>query len=620
MNKIAEPNVAAFLLYTLLIGTCILSYWPGLYGPFIEDDLNNLGYLLQSNLRFQDIASSIMSPSGEFGRPIAMLSFSINAVLSQDTFYWKLTNLSIHVICGVLIYFLVKNSLCFVRPNSPNKPILLALTVTSIWLLHPLQVSTVLYTVQRMTQLSALFIFAALLSYLIARKRQLRSESFILYQLLTWCVFFPLAIFSKENGILLPLFILLIEVFLIKKDEISNKLLGQSVVGLATLSIVVLMYKWDWVLGGYANREFTVSERLMTEPRVIMSYLGMLLAPMQSSMTFMHDDFTVSKSLFEPATSFLSLSVMVILIGSAFYFRKKQPIYCFGILFYFAGHLLESTFIPLYLMYEHRNYLPSLGIFLAIFVPLSYFFENKTLSRSLVLFFLALLTVSTWLRVDTWSSEFRFLTNLERFKPKSEQVAYLLSQQATQHGDYQKARLKMKPFNTLGASFWKLTIDCLDQKSLNDSQMLGLVKPFDKVGNYPLNSLVDIANLGLEHKCNFNYSSFISLMDDLLAKPNISPQNRQLIMMYKAHYLWHSNKKNEAVSILKDTHAVDTDNLTPLFLACEWSLDEKLPTMTEICPKVISLGQANPYKFTDLTIKVKNRYDLFSGIKGIKPL
>lgn len=598
-----------------------MSYWPGLYGAFIEDDRSNLSYLLSSNLRFQDIASGIISSSGQFGRPIAMLSFSINALLSQDIFYWKLTNLSIHLICGVLVYFLVENILYFVNSGLSNKKSdYLALTIASIWLLHPLQVSTVLYTVQRMTQLSALFTFTALLSYLVARKRQLCSESFSFYQVLTWCVFFPLAIFSKENGILLPLFIVLVEVFLIKKDSVSNKLLGQSVAGLAVLSFGIFWYKWDWVLGGYANREFTVTERLMTEARVIMTYLGMILAPMQSNMTFMHDDFTVSKSLLEPATTFVSLAAIVALIGSAFSFRKKHPIYCFGILLYFAGHLLESTFIPLYLMYEHRNYLPSLGIFLAIAVPLSQFLENKTLSRSLVMFFLALLTFTTWLRADTWSSEDRFFLNLERFKPKSEQVAYLQSQRFVAKGDYQKAKLRIKPFNSLGASFWKLDIDCMDQKLLNDEQMIGLVKPsINKVGNFELNSLVDIANLGLEHKCNFKYSTFINLMDDLLAKPNITTQNRQLIMMYKAHYLWHSNKKNEAVSFLEETHAVSPENLTPLFLACEWSLDEKMPTVMEICPKVIGLGQAMSYKFSDLTAKVKNRYDLYlSGAKEIK--
>ena len=553
-----------------------------------------------------------MSFSGSFGRPIAMFSFSVNALLSQDIFYWKLTNLIIHLLCGVVAYFLIENILYFANPDRKDqKSVYLALSVASIWLLHPLHISTVLYIVQRMAQLSTLFLFAAMWSYLVARKRQGLGLPYVHFQLLTWCVFFPLSVFSKENGALFPVFVLLLELFLIQKDRISNKLMALIMIGLSVMAMVLVWYKLDLLQGGYSIRSFTLSERLLTETRVLADYLGLLLLPTLGGMHFTYDDITVSKSLFEPSTTILSISLIALLVGSAFYFRKKQPLYSLGILFFFVGHLLESTIIPLELVYEHRNYQPSLGIFLALAALVSQLLKETTISRMIAIIFLCLLTFTTWLRADSWSSEYRFYSELERLNPKSEQVAYLISQIAAQNGDYERAREKMAPFNSLGAAFQLLSIDCLDRKKLTENQFNMISKPSELVDNYVINNLVKIANLGLEHKCDFNYDGFISLTDGLLKQPNTSASNRQLIMMYKAHYLWHSDKKPEAVEFLKETHAVNPENLTPLFLACEWSIDENMPSANEICPNVIQLANGIPYKFDDFKEQVGKRYELY---------
>jgi hypothetical protein len=166
-NFFAQP---AFWLLIALALTALV-YVPGLRGPFLFDDIPNLRPL-------QDWLSGLTgwhevlfgNRSGLFGRPLSMLSFILDAKLfGMAPFSFKLTNLLIHLACGALIYALL-HRLLLRDPHLHQRAALAALAISAIWLLHPLQVSTVLYIVQRMAQLSALFILLALLAYVHGRE------------------------------------------------------------------------------------------------------------------------------------------------------------------------------------------------------------------------------------------------------------------------------------------------------------------------------------------------------------------------------------------------------------------------------------------------------------------
>jgi len=58
--------------------------------------------------------------------------------------------------------------------------------------------------------------------------------------------------------------------------------------------------------------------------------------------------------------------VIAVLVIFAFVTRKKYPLIFFGVLWFFIGHILESSFIPLDLYFEHRNYLPMVGLLLVL--------------------------------------------------------------------------------------------------------------------------------------------------------------------------------------------------------------------------------------------------------------
>lgn len=180
--------------YLLLLVTALL-YYPGLRGPLLLDDFENLKSLAdfsQGITTWRDILAT--NSSGAFGRPIAMLSFIANQWASAgDVWAYKYTNLMIHLLCGVLVFWLCGRLL----QEHPLKSYCwaIALWVTAFWLLTPLQVSTVLYVVQRMAQLSTLFVLAGLITYVIGQQNlQCRPKLGIALILSCYLFWLPIAI------------------------------------------------------------------------------------------------------------------------------------------------------------------------------------------------------------------------------------------------------------------------------------------------------------------------------------------------------------------------------------------------------------------------------------------
>jgi hypothetical protein len=120
----------------------------------------------------------------------------------------------------------------------------------------------------------------------------------------------------------------------------------------------------SWLEAGYAVRDFTLVERLMTEARVLWFYLSQILLPSHGAFAIYLDGFSVSRSLFQPPSTLFSLvgwALVLVVVG----FKHRWPMLSFGLLWFLVGHSLESTIVPLEIAHEHRNYLPALGPLLA---------------------------------------------------------------------------------------------------------------------------------------------------------------------------------------------------------------------------------------------------------------
>jgi protein O-mannosyl-transferase len=121
-------------------------------------------------------------------------------------------------------------------------------------------------------------------------------------------------------------------------------------------------------------------ERVLTQPRVIIFYISLLLYPITSRMMFIHN-VEISKSLFDPWTTVAAVIVLLLILVAAVLISRKRPLISYCIIFFFLNHLIEGSFISLGIIYEHRNYLPAMLFFvpLSIFIvyALSYFEKRK---------------------------------------------------------------------------------------------------------------------------------------------------------------------------------------------------------------------------------------------------
>jgi len=422
-SSLQSTSVLLLLLTIVTIGL----YWSGLDGDFMFDDIAHVkknSQLAITGLSFDELYQAWnSSPLGFPGnRPLSMLTFGINhAISGLDPFWFKATNLLIHILCGLGIFILTRKAAeLFSRAqnlsHSRDQVNRWALLTTALWILSPINLSPILYIVQRMAGLSAFFVILALIFYVQGRRKMMDGTGGYVLIFVAAPILGLMAFLCKENGALLPGLILIMEFTLFQFKSASCK--GQRVLKLALLIAVVipavsaiayLLWNPEWILNGYNRRQFTLGERLLTETRVLWFYLQMLVIPDNSQLGFYHDDFMVSKSILNPASTLFSIIGLAgILIFSALKY-KKHPVPTFGILFFLYGHILESSFVALELVYEHRNYLPSIGPFFALAFYLTKAYEPRWrayLASGIAVFFIIMSSISTGNRASDWSNEF----------------------------------------------------------------------------------------------------------------------------------------------------------------------------------------------------------------------
>lgn len=412
----------------LLILVTYVVYQSGLKGPFLFDDIINIVRNPALHSFSLDTASikevALSRGSGVLYRPVSMLSFAGNVSLSGfDTFYFKLTNLIIHLINGLGLYILSYRLLTTYQKKYVISPIsqieisYISLAVCAMWLLHPLNLTTILYVVQRMTGLSALFTIYGLITYMIGRDQIIKNR-FIGYivVLIGVVLFGGLSLLSKENGALFLLYVVLIELIFYKFDSgatTRNRFKPFWVVlivaPIALTGIIVLSNPDQYLtLSRYKFYDFSLTERILTESRVIWMYLRLIIAPDITLMGLYHDDFILSSSILDPLTTLFSILGIIALIVTVLILFRKLPLVSFGIGWFLVSHFLESTIIPLELVHEHRNYLALFGIELMIgyYLLSSY----KKLGSEpykfyiLALFYILLFAHSTYSRSEHWSN------------------------------------------------------------------------------------------------------------------------------------------------------------------------------------------------------------------------
>lgn len=403
----------------LCLALAVWLYSPGISGPAMLDDRSSLAALERSVV---DLSTALdytfADRSGLLGRPLSIASFALEKlVLDWGTRGHKAINIAIHLINGVLVAWLF--ALLLGRAGFGGYRWTATLCAAA-WLLSPLYVSTVLYSVQRMTLLACLFMCLTLIQYLYLRRAWPGVAGWREGLLATGILLaFAAGLACKENAIVVaPILVLLELLWLDGRDAAGSRSpwligacrLGVAVLVLGFLLVAALLVFSPGLLPAPVDRTFTTPERVLTEARILWDYLAQLLRPEVARMGLYHDDWPVSRSLLQPLSTLWSLLAWVLVgLGSVLLLRAQQGRYLvFAVVFYLLGHSVESTILPLELYFEHRNYFPGIGLFLGIAVSLSLAASRWPASRPPLQAWLGvwvfLLSLQTSSQVQIWSN------------------------------------------------------------------------------------------------------------------------------------------------------------------------------------------------------------------------
>lgn len=573
------------LTLLLILGATIGVYAIGLYGGFIFDDYPNIIYNSRLLIPFEGTGSilqaSFSGVASSLGRPIAMLSFWLNYLLGGlNPFQFKSVNLAIHLFVGLNLFFITRYLLQaykarFSPPTSLRTINQIALTTTALWLLHPINLTGVLYTVQRMNSLAALFTTLGLLMYLVGRLRIDNNKGGWPYLLLSLLIFTPLATLSKENGILLPIFILVGELVLLRcqtPSRINTKRLQLLItLGIVIPAFSVLVYAlihYNGFIHNYSDRPFTLAERILTEARVLWIYLKWILLPIPSDFALHHDDIPISTNILDPITTLVAILGLILLSGLAIAHHARKPLFTFCLAWFLIGHSLESSIIPLDIAYEHRNYLPVYGPLLLLSYGIFTIKPNRhqLLRPLLSIAIIIIFGFITHSRAQTWSNDIRFTLSQVHNHPNSSRANYaagklfaerLHTDTGIDNESYEKARTYFRRSADVDKSrvIGLINLILLEQDaghpvpdSLLQETLLRLRNnSLNITTTQPFHTLVLWAE---NDKLSLSEGQIRSLFEAVFDNPSASPRlHANLFSLLSSYYFNTLHKYQEAVSL-----------------------------------------------------------------------
>jgi tetratricopeptide (TPR) repeat protein len=355
-------DVAAALL--------IVALGAGLYSrtldvPWYLDDLNTI----VRNQAIRDFGRAALLHST---RPIVDWTFSLNYRIHELAVPgYHVANITIHILASMLVYLLAKRAF----PTSAVRSLLAAL----IFVAHPLQTQAVTYVCQRYTSLCALFVFAAIYCLVRARERLDEGGSALSFSHLAWYGAASLAsvaaLYSKENGILVPVLFLLFAHFFLPRRQVRSWIGYVLPLSLVLAPAVFLQGTFATLIhGGRTLQNLGAAEYLrdgaalastsldsfhyfLTEVEVFWRYVRLFFVPVGQVL-----DFAYPASMTFSVRTGVALAGIAALLVLAYLGRSRAPRFAFGVLWLLVALSPESTVLVLDTYFEHRMYLPMFGL------------------------------------------------------------------------------------------------------------------------------------------------------------------------------------------------------------------------------------------------------------------
>lgn len=590
------PGFAIWLL--LLVGYIL--YLPGQRGIFQFDDQVNLQGLANVHDGWSALVFIAGGEAGALSRPIALASFLLNwGDWPNHPQGFLFINILIHLLNGALLAWFVLRLIRLIQPDSTQRMEWIAVITAALWLLAPLLASTTLIIIQRMASLCATFVLIGLLIYLIglsweASGRTLRGRWL---QATGIGLGILLAVLTKENGILLPLYAFILEVTVLTSVRELHVWRRWRMCLLATPIVLLLIYFafiWSGITATYTLRNFTLGERLLTESVILWDYLRSALLPQMNAFSPFHDDYPVVRSLFAQPLALIALLGWLTIIVVAFWRRRRWPWFALAVFWYLGGHLLESTVLPLELYFEHRNYLPLIGPVLALswliwtLQPAS---QKRRFALAALMGYILLLAGMLWQITTLWGQPLIAGEVWTRQHPTSIRATNFLAGVYLMIGDPTKARQGMEQAAYANPASIERTLNTLvlicQYETMGRNEIAKKTRELYRMAlDHAVTSeyssavpeaLLRLQNLGNQGKCNdFERTDLYRIATLLMSNPHYTTSGRRL--SYLHHFL---------AGLYRDEKDLDG---TLKHLEAAWAAEPEIGTATLIVGTMLSAG------------------------------
>ena len=311
-------------------------------------------------------------------RPVPMITFYLNYLVDgMNPYYFRAANAFLMACAAgavvlLLIYILEIPGITV--HGTPSQKRMVSIGLGLVFLLHPASIYVVVYVWQRMALMSGLFFFLALAAYLATRTGRIPN---CVAGYAACAVMFFVAIASKENAIVLPVILVLVE--LVFFHATARDLLKRSVVIGSVLLIAVLALSFverphghmishggivSTIARYYAESGLTPAQVAMGQCVVFFEYLKMVVLPLPSNVHFMSAQLVPSSITDPPITVVAVAGVIAVTAAMGIFLLRRRPLVAFGTLFFIISLLPEALMVPQYLFFGYRVFVPMFGLLL----------------------------------------------------------------------------------------------------------------------------------------------------------------------------------------------------------------------------------------------------------------
>ncbi len=632
-----NPALVIFTLSLLLV-TAWIVFSPGLSGPLFFDDEVHLPKLAGTGNGIQtsdDVIRLILPDDGASGRSLAFLSLLLDDngwPISPATF--KRTNLLIHLLNGVLVFAFLRALIRMVDPRSSSvHGEWVSLAASALWVLHPLQLSPVMMVIQRMTLLGGTFSLLALIIYLHGRRiAPQRPWTAAIWLVPVFGTCLVLGIMSKETALMTIVYVSVLELTVLNKNQPSRPKWwpAWSAVFLV-LPLVLLGYYLALVFNTMADafqaRAFNLPERLMTESRVMMQYLKVILLPSLTESTPYRDDYIISRGLLDPPQTLLSFGIIILLVSLAFIKRRSWPLLSLAVLWFFLGHVLEGTVLPLEIYFEHRNYLPMLGpVFVLCYGMLTIHPSYRYLTGLGLAAMIGMTGVITWTSAAVWGDAEAIALLWSAERPASARAQERALNYWASRGDWERLHLQLdrataaQP-NNANLPLYRFVVEhCSAPRSASLGASIGTLERVLRTAPLDYGSIAGIQwmlDRNQDGKCQVTNQDIERIFEIYLASPKFSANARahSNLLTLLARHRRQQGDLNGTISAMDRAYAA-----TPSFLiALDQAYDLITAGLFEDAEHYVDIAaKSSPtslYEWLTQDAKIKQYRDLLSQFR-----